>query len=203
MEANNNEIIKIRLRLIDLIKSFFVRKPDAELISRWRGTFSALSKEQISPILDKAVRDLNQQLANKSLEDIQDEYYSLFVDPFGEHNVNLVASHYFDGRNYGETLVSIRDIFSQSSVTKDNTVKDPEDSLPIMFDLLGTLIEIDKQGENTSAAQRDLIHTYLVPFLEKLKPIIDRNSVADFYAIVIDFMIGYLELEKGLSDFSD
>ncbi|MFW2368789.1 MAG: TorD/DmsD family molecular chaperone, partial [Desulforhopalus sp.] len=170
MESTSREITKIRLRLIDLIKSFFIGKPDAELLSRWRGTFSALSKEQISPLLDKAVRDVSRQLGEKSLETIQDEYYSLFVDPFGEHHVNLVASHYFDGRNYGETLVSIRDVFLASKVVKDEEVKEPEDSLVIMFDLLGTLIDMEKDGEQTTIAQQQIIGDYLVPFVEKLRP---------------------------------
>ena len=203
MESTSKEIIIIRLRLIDLIKSFFIDKPDAELLSRWRGTFSALSKEQISPLLDKAVRDVSRQLGEKSLEAIQDEYYSLFVDPFGENHVNLVASHYFDGRNYGETLVSIRDVFLASKVVKDEEVKDPEDSLVIMFDLLGTLIDMEKDGEQTAAAQQQIIGDYLVPLVEKLRPAISDNPSADFYAAVIEFVGGYLDLEKGLSDFSD
>ena len=73
MQTTDREILLIRLRLIDLIKSFFVDKPDGELLSRWRGTFSALAKEQISPQLDKAVRDVSRQLGQKSLETIQDE----------------------------------------------------------------------------------------------------------------------------------
>lgn len=202
MESTSKEIIIIRLRLIDLIKSFFVDKPDAELLSRWRGTFSALSKEQVAPLLDKAVRDVSRQLGEKSLEAIQDEHYSLFVDPFGENHVNLIASHYFDGRNYGETLVAIRDVFLASKVVKDAEVKDPEDSLMVIFDLLGTLIEMEKDGEQTATAQQQLIVDYLIPFLEKLGPAISNNPSADFYTAVVDFIVGYLDLEKGLSDFS-
>ena len=166
METDNHEILKIRLRLIDLIKSFFIEKPDAERISRWRGTFSALVREQISPRLDQAVRELNRQLGEKGLDEIQEEYYQLFVDPFGEHGINLLASHYFDGRNYGETLISIRETCIRAGIAKDETVPDPEDSLPILFDLLGTLIEMEKGGEDTAALQDRMVHTFLTPFLE-------------------------------------
>jgi TorA maturation chaperone TorD len=200
MEITEREILNIRLRLIDLIKSFFIDTPDAELLSRWRGTFSALSGEQISPQLDKAVREVSRQLNDKSLQAIQDEYYSLFVDPFGEHLVNLMASHYFDGRNYGETLVQIREIFSAAQVTKEREVKDSEDSLVVMFDMLGTLIEMEKGGEQTAAAQQQLVTDFLVPFLEKLDPVVSANGAADFYASVVHFIVGYLDLEKGLSD---
>ncbi len=202
METSNQEIFRVRLRLIDLVKSFFLDKPDAELLSRWRGTFSALSKEQISPLLDKSVRDLSRQLGEKGLEDIQDEYYALFIDPFGEDSINLMASHYFDGRNYGETLILIRDIFIQTGIAKNETVADPEDSLPILVDLLGTLIEMEKDGEDTSDSQQKLIQDFLAPFLNKLKPVFDQNRSADFYRDAVSFIIGYLDLEKGLSDYS-
>ena len=54
-EMNDNDLVRIRLRFIDLAKSFFVEEPDAEKMSRWRGTFSALTKEQVSPRFDSAV----------------------------------------------------------------------------------------------------------------------------------------------------
>lgn len=201
METSNEEIYRVRLRLIDLIKSFFLEKPDAELLSRWRGTFSALSKEQISPLLDTSVRNLSLQLGDKSLEEIQDEYYALFVDPFGEDSINLIASQYFDGRNYGETLILIRDIFKRGDIAKNDSVADPEDSLPILFDLLGTLIEMEKNGEDTSDAQYELTQMFLAPFLDRLKPVFDQNKTADFYRDVILFITGYLDLEKGLSNY--
>lgn len=196
---SEHEITRIRLRLIDLIKSFFVNKPDAELLSRWRGTFSALAKEQISPVMDNSVRYLNEQLAAKKLEDIQDEFYALFVDPFGDHHLNLYASHYFDGRNYGETLISVRQLFADSSIVKDKEVSDPEDSLPIMIDLLGTLVELEKNGTNTDSHQQKLVHSFLIPFVDKLKAEVKKNESADFYGAAIEFVSGYLDLEKGLS----
>lgn len=203
MNSSNQEIYRIRLRLIDLIKSFFLEKPDAELISRWRGTFSALSKEQISPLLDKSVRDLSRQLGDMSLEEIQDEYYALFVDPFGEDSINLIASHYFDGRNYGETLILVRDIFNQTGITKKDKIADPEDSLLVLFDLLSTLIEMEKDGEDTAESQHKLIQNFLAPFVSKLQPVFDQNQTAEFYRDALSFILGYLDLEKGLTDYSE
>ncbi len=199
MSDTNLEVIRIRLRMIDLIKSFFVGSPDAERLSRWRGTFAAMTKEQISPILDKAVRDLNAQLTSKKLEDIQDEYYALFTDPFGEDHLNLIASHYFDGRNYGATLISVRDFLKRAGVIKEKSVVDPEDSLPVLFDMLGTLLEMEKDGRNTEAMQQTLVNQYLIPFTHRLTPVVDKNPSADFYRYCISFIAGYLDLEKGMA----
>ena len=199
MSDTNTEVMRIRLRMIDLIKSFFVSSPDAERLSRWRGTFAAMAKEQISPILDKAVRELNAQLTSKKLEDIQDEYYALFTDPFGENQLNLNASQYFDGRNYGETLISVRDFLSKAQVVKADSVTAPEDSLPVLFDMLGTLLEMEKDGQNTEAMQQILVKEYLISFLDKLAPEVEKNPSADFYQRCISFIAGYLDLEKGMA----
>jgi len=199
MSDTNTEVMRIRLRMIDLIKSFFVSSPDAERLSRWRGTFAAMAKEQISPILDKAVRELNAQLTSKKLEDIQDEYYALFTDPFGENQLNLNASQYFDGRNYGETLISVRDFLSKAQVVKADSVTAPEDSLPVLFDLLGTLLEMEKDGQNTEAMQQILVKEYLISFLDRLAPEVEKNPSADFYQRCISFIAGYLDLEKSMA----
>ena len=79
-ELNDKDLILVRLRFIDLMKSFFISQPDAERLSRWRGTFAALIKDQVSPEIDSAARELNEQLISKKLEDLQDEYYALFTD---------------------------------------------------------------------------------------------------------------------------
>ena len=42
----------------------------------------------------------------------------------------------------------------------------------------------------------------LRPFLEKEDLAVGANQGADFYASVIKFIIGYIDLEKGLSDLS-
>jgi len=194
------EITRIRLRLIDLIKSFFVNNPDAELLSRWRGTFSALAQEQISPIMDQAVRQVNEQLAEKKLEDLQEEYYQLFTDPFGDDQLNLYASHYFDGRNYGETLVAVRQLFMDSGIAKEDDVTEPEDSLPVMIDLLATLIDLEKKGTDTESHQQALVNSYLIPLVKEVKKEVEKSDGTDFYRAAIDFVYAYLDLEKGLSD---
>lgn len=194
------EITRIRLRLIDLIKSFFVNNPDAELLSRWRGTFSALAQEQISPIMDQAVRQVNEQLAEKKLEDLQEEYYQLFTDPFGDDQLNLYASHYFDGRNYGETLVAVRQLFMDSGIAKEDNVTEPEDSLPVMIDLLATLIDLEKKGTDTESHQQALVNSYLIPLVKEVKKEVEKSDGTDFYRAAIDFVYAYLDLEKGLSD---
>ena len=198
-DLNDKELIQVRLRFLDLIKSFFVLPPDSERLSRWRGTFSALVKDSISPEIDKSARELNSLLATKKLEDLQDEYYALFTDPFSEHVVNLMASHHLDGRNYGNTLINLRTFLNDNGITIDNSLNDSEDSLAILLDILVTLIELEKDGTDTSTGQKQLLSEFLIPSVQYLTDSFDENKATDFYRCCIHFCKGYLNLEKSLN----
>lgn len=198
-ELNDKDLILVRLRFIDLMKSFFVSQPDAERLSRWRGTFAALVKDQVTPEIDTAARDLNSQLTSKKLEDLQDEYYALFTDPFSENHLNMMASHYIDGRNYGNTLITLRQFLHDSSINVDNSLGDSEDSLPVMLDILITLVEQEKNGDNTSLMQSELVNNFLLPCIDHLSKSSAENQSAHFFDGCMRFCKGYLNLEKSLA----
>lgn len=198
-ELNDKDLILVRLRFIDLMKSFFVNQPDAERLSRWRGTFAALIKDQVSPEIDTAARDLNSQLTSKKLEDLQDEYYALFTDPFSENHLNMMASHYIDGRNYGNTLIAFRQFLHDISINVDNSLGDSEDSLPVMLDVLITLVEQEKNGDDTSLKQSELVNNFLLPCIDHLSKSAEENQSAHFFDGCMRFCKGYLHLEKSLA----
>jgi TorA maturation chaperone TorD len=198
-ELNDKDLILVRLRFIDLMKSFFVSQPDSERLSRWRGTFAALVKDQVTPEIDTAARDLNSQLTSKKLEDLQDEYYALFTDPFSENHLNMMASHYIDGRNYGNTLITLRQFLHDSSINVDNSLGDSEDSLPVMLDILITLVEQEKNGDDTSLMQSELVNNFLLPCIDHLSKSAAENQSAHFFDECIRFCKGYLNLEKSLA----
>lgn len=198
-ELNDKDLILVRLRFIDLMKSFFISQPDAERLSRWRGTFAALVKDQVTPEIDSAARELNKQLTSKKLEDLQDEYYALFTDPFSENHINMMASHYIDGRNYGNTLIDLRQFLHDTAINVDNSLGDSEDSLLVMLDILATLVEQEKNGEDTSFKQSELVNNFLLPCISHLSERAAENRSAHFFDGCIRFCKGYLHLEKSLA----
>ncbi len=195
------EIRRIRLRLIDLVKSFFLGEPDAEKMSRWRGTFSALARESVNPLFDQAVRDILSSLQLKNLEELQHEYYKLFTDPFTDKGLCTAASFYLDGRTHDKTLVNLRTFLREQQIVKSDGVIETEDSITVMLDILIRLIEGEDKMEKGASlkSQEELLGTYLVPFSEKLKEACEKNEFADFYKACCRFFCGYLELEKGLT----
>jgi len=198
-EQMTRDVDRIRLRMIDLIKSFFLEEPDAERLSRWRGIFAALGEEQISTSLDNAVKEISALLESKGLKDIAEEYYELLENPFGDHSLNLSASYYIDGKTYGETLANYRGFLQEAGVAKFAEVHDTEDSLAVILDCLASLIELDgHEGKVTAEYQHTLVNRYLAPLTSSLLKALEENTEADFYQVCGKFLYGYVELEKSL-----
>ncbi len=198
--SEEKQMLRIRLRLLDLLKSFFVQEPDADRMSRWRGIFTALAENRIQPELDEGVRQLQHLLESKKLEDLKDEYYALFVDPYNEQPVELNASHYLDGKSFGPSLVQYRQLFKDARLVKENDVTEPEDHLVLMLDALATLIEEEAETEGTKEQQAKLITEFLQPMARAMKKQLSANTQASFYLSCAVFLNGYLDLEQGLLD---
>ena len=199
-ELNERDLFRVRFRFLDLIKSFFVAEPDSETMSRWRGTFSALAMEQVSPRFDNAVKEISRALNDKTLKELQEEYYQLFVNPFDGVLVETTASYYLNGRSYDQALVDIRGLMNEAGLQKDEGVTDPEDSVIVMLDTFASLIaeENAADAETDRKLQARLLEEFLVPFAEKITAALKNNEVADFYYLCCRILGGYLDLEKSL-----
>lgn len=200
-ELSDRDLNRVRLRFLDLIKSFFAGEPDAEKMSRWRGTFSALSKEQISPRFDSAVREIGEMLGTRSLQQLQEEYYELFTNPFDGDMVETNASYYLSGRNYGQVLADVRGFMNEVGLKRADSVNDPEDSLVVLLDTFIALVEQEKdeaQEELSRQLQARMIKEFLDPFAVKFMAALQQSSRAGFYTLCSKVLNGYLDLEKGL-----
>ncbi len=199
-ETVDRDLVLVRMRLVDLLKSFFQDEPDAEKMSRWRGMFSALSREQISPLFDTAVREFATFLHTMNLAAIEKEYHELFVDPFSVHQVNTMASYYLDGRSFGATLVDLRGFLADIGLERIKGVADSEDSLVMMLDVFARLLERERHegGEEVKQQQARLLTEFLEPFAEQFSQAMEANEAAVFYQTGCTLLRGYLELEKGL-----
>ena len=201
-ELSEKELCRVRLRFVDLIKSFFQTEPDAENLSRWRGTFSALAREQVSPLFDAAVRDIHAMLKARSLADIQREHYELFVNPFGRTPINMMASWYLDGRSFGESLAALRALLAEAGVERAADVSESEDSLVVLLDVLAFLIEEERHGDPGAMRgfQSRLVTGYLTPLAKGVTEAVSGHDEVRFYTACCRLLCGYLDLEKGLID---
>ena len=109
-ELSDKEVNAILLRLLDLIKSFFIDEPEQDKVNTWKEVVSSLTSEQINPGMNSAVQKLDTILSTMQMEDLKEEHYDLFIDPFSEHLVHTTLSYYADGHDFGQRLVDLRRI---------------------------------------------------------------------------------------------
>ncbi len=198
-DLSERELNRVRLRFLDLVKSFFAVQPDAEIMGRWRGIITALEKEAINPAMDHAVLLLAEMLAKMNLEQIREEFYTLFADPFSQNTMETTASFYIDGRCYGQTLVDFREYLKEAEIGKYRDITESEDSLVLMLDVMVTLVEEnDKQGKDNLALQARLLGGFLVPFCTLFCQQLRENPAATFYSGCADYLAAYIELEQEL-----
>lgn len=201
IDIQEKELLRVRLRFFDLLKSFINEEPDAEKLSRWRGIFTSLATEHISPTLDSTILRLTSMLDNKTLQDLQTEFYQLFIDPYSEFKLNLNASFYKDGRNYGPSLVDFRQFLIDANLEFDRTTMEDDDSLLVQLDFMATLIEEEKESIDVAGLrqqQDQLINTFLLPTAQGVVNTVKTIEPAEFYKECLVFLCSYLDLERGL-----
>jgi len=192
----------VRLRLLDLFKSFFGEEPDAEKLARWRGIFAALARAQVSPAFDRGAGTIAGLLWEKSLNELQHEYCHVFTNPFVGRPVATTASFYRHGRNDGETLAGVLEIMAEAGLARDLSATAPADSLVVLLDILAALVEAEKDEDEQRARELSarLVADFLVPLAEDLTAALKANGHADFYLHCGRLLCGYLALEMELVD---
>ncbi len=181
----------MRKGVYNLIKSFFWESPKKENIEAWRAFVANLYNDSINREFDKTIAFMKEALDNSDVESIRNEYYELFENPFGEGLSNLNASFLLEGKNFGESLVEIRDFLEDLKVVKDTDYKDTEDSILFMIDLMLYLID----SGNCADIQQNFMKRFLIPSFERLAEILQTNEKAYFYAAVGLFSRDYLYMD--------
>ncbi|KAA0258113.1 hypothetical protein FHQ18_06865 [Deferribacter autotrophicus] len=195
-----NEIDDTRVFLYDLLKSFFVDEPNEKIYSEWIAIFDKFKRDnlEINDHYEKMLSYFLEVFQNYNLDKLKNEYYELFVNPFNDNLINLNASYYLDGKNFGETLVKLRGFIWDKGLEKDENLKEPEDSIIFMSDVMIYLIknmEDDKvkYGYNI---QKDYFETFLEPFFDLFSKALKNHESAYFYACCGMYLDFLTNLEK-------
>lgn len=192
MNDLNRDIIKTRLRFLDLIKSFLFEPPDAERLSRWRGTFFALSGTLGTTRLDAAIQTLAQRLENDRLTELQADYEHLFSPGSGFQALTLNADKEVAEEVFPNPDESLRTFFAEAGL-------EPADASALtLLDAQISLIKSEKAGYPTAPWQARLVSAFLVPFFERFVLSLHSRRRASFYYDCCVFSLAYLEVEQAL-----
>ncbi len=197
LQRENAAIRKVRGFFYELNKSFFLAEPDPEKVGHWRQIINSLTAEAPSLKLGAAARQLSLALDELELNAIKDEYYELFFNPFSPRLISWTASVSVNGRNFGPKLVEIRQLMAAQGLEKEEKFKEPEDSLPILLDLMARLIEMEADlGAGGAAAQLKILEKFLLPLTAHMNRQLQADPGARLYPLCADFLQAWLEFDE-------
>lgn len=191
----SNEINLARILFYEIIKKAFLREPDYEFLENIKHFIKNIKEnfgdsDSVVKLMSESFYSVFDKL---SLEDIQDEYNKLFVDPFSNQLVNKNASTYFENKNFGNTLVEIRGFLKDLNLVRYNNFNEPEDSISFVSDLMIYLIEKEDISVNK---QIDFFNRFVEPFFSMFSQRIKTNEGAVFYACIGLLMDYFVNLER-------
>ncbi|NBR02623.1 MAG: molecular chaperone TorD [Alphaproteobacteria bacterium] len=142
-------------------------------------------------------------LATKIANDeIRDEYMRLFIG-VGRGEILPYASYYLTGFLNDKPLAKLRNEMQAMGIERAEGVKDPEDHIASLFDIMAGLIRGSFGAPNDLAAQAAFFKTHIDPWAPLLMQDIEAAKSAVFYAPVGTIGRAFLEIESEAFDMDE
>jgi TorA maturation chaperone TorD len=168
-----DETERLRANVYALLARFLARPPDADLLveaGRWSGDDTEFGQ---------AIARLAEKARAADPRTLKEEYEALFIG-LGRGELLPYASYYLTGFLHEKPLARIRSELREIGAERDPKVKEPEDHIAALLDvmvglILGTFRE--SGAERQRAFFRDHINSWAPYFFEDL----ENAKTGDFY----------------------
>lgn len=194
MTQEELQIAKARSLYYSLLGIFFsyqgVQKHTSLVISILEQIFA-------NPINDQTQKDtqiLLQELENQGSENLLREFDILFIDNFTHKAINLTASYYDEGWEFGEKCLKIRDLILESEFRKDESFVEPEDHLGFLLLFNSSLLQ--KSNPCSLAMSKKIFEEILNGYVNFIVLEILKNKNAKFYKSVAKILGSFAEFER-------
>ena len=135
-------------------------------------------------------------LAGKlSNDEIRDEYMRLFIG-VGRGEVLPYASYYLTGFLNDKPLANLRNDMAAMGIERMDGVKDPEDHIASLFDIMAGLIRGVFDAPSDLAAQAAFFKKHIEPWAPLLMQDIEAAKAAVFFAPVGTIGRAFIDIES-------
>jgi len=128
-------------------------------------------------------------------DEIRDEYMRLFIG-VGRGEILPYASYYLTGFLNDKPLAKLRNEMAAMGVERAEGVKDPEDHIASLFDIMAGMIRGSFAGSSDLAVQADFFKTHIEPWAPLLMQDIEAAKSAVFYAPVGSIGRAFMDIES-------
>ena len=196
MSSTNAETIEniieedqLRADMYSFLANLFRSEPNSELINQLK----SLESDE-SPI-GKSIKTLSKLAGSLDLPTIRDEYVRIFVG-VGRGEILPFASYYLTGFLKDKPLAKLRQDMEKIGIKLDDNVKEPEDHIASIFDIMAGLIVGKFNKKFSIAEQKDFFNKHLAPWVDLLMRDIESSRIAVFYSPIGTIGREFMEIER-------
>lgn len=186
----------LRADMYEFLAALLRQEPSDELLGHvagLRGDGSAIGSAS------SVLATLSTKIAN---DEIRDEYMRLFIG-VGRGELLPYASYYLTGFLNDKPLAKLRNEMQVMGVERADGVKDPEDHIASLFDIMAGLIRGDFDAPDDLAAQATFFKAHIDPWAPLLMQDIEAAKSAIFYAPVGTIGRAFMEIESEAFDMDE
>lgn len=188
-ERINDETERLRANVYALLARFLARPPDSATLAEaagWSGDDTEFGK---------AVSRLAKSAAGADPESARDEYEALFIG-VGRGELLPYGSYYLTGFLNEKPLARVRQSLRELGVERDPAVKDPEDHIAALLDVMVGLILGTFAGGSDLTAQKRFFDDHIAPWADYFFKDLEGAKTADLFKAVGSVGRAFLAIEK-------
>lgn len=179
----------LRARLYRLLAVLLAKLPDGETLQRLAG----LSGDHSSD-LGRGLAALARAAASAESAAVDDEYHDLFIG-VGRGELMPYGSYYLTGFVYEKPLARLRGDMARLGIARAEGVKEPEDHIASLCEMMAGLIEGDFGAPADLETQRNFFDAHLGPWAGQFFADLEVAKKASFYVPVGTIGRIFMEIE--------
>ncbi|MFA0087989.1 hypothetical protein BCU70_11905 [Vibrio sp. 10N.286.49.C2] len=183
MEEQHHEI---RSDIYLLLSTLCRQAPDRDLLE----FLASLEVETGINEMTTAWLALSQAAKNAEVSSVEDEYQDMFVG-IGKGEIVPFASWHLTGSLMEKPLALVRQSLADLGLEREDTVKEPEDHIAALFEVMAVLID---QDDNTEA--KIFFNQHIATWYDALCRQMESAPSAQFYQAVAVLMNAFLNVEQ-------
>ena len=180
---------QLRADMYSFLASLLRIEPNAQLVNQ----LTNLESDD-SPI-GKSIKTLSKLASSLDLPTIRDEYVRIFVG-VGRGEILPFASYYLTGFLKDKPLAKLRNDMKEIGIELADNVKEPEDHIASLFDMMAGLIVGKFNKKFSIGEQRDFFNKHLGPWVDLLMRDIESSKIAVFYSPIGTIGREFMEIER-------
>ena len=180
---------QLRADMYSFLASLLRIEPNAQLVKE----LTNLASDD-SPI-GKSIKTLSKLASSLDLPTIRDEYVRIFVG-VGRGEILPFASYYLTGFLKDKPLAKLRNDMKEIGIELADNVKEPEDHIASLFDMMAGLILGKFNKKFSIGEQRDFFNKHLGPWVDLLMRDIESSKIAVFYSPIGTIGREFMEIER-------